>query len=96
MSEGRARSDEVMLPESMMKNPAELRRWVARAFETALSLPPKEAKPSESRRANQDGADEDPSREKERREKTETGDLRAKRRPGVTAPADLSGTHSLR
>src|SRR4051794_9206764 len=33
-----------MLPESMMKNPAELRRWLARAFKAAAALPPKAAK----------------------------------------------------
>jgi len=41
MGDGRARSDKVMLPESMMKNSAELRRWIARAFKGAASLPPK-------------------------------------------------------
>jgi hypothetical protein len=46
MGDGRARSDKVMLPESMMKNPAELRRWLARAFEAATELPAKAAKPS--------------------------------------------------
>jgi hypothetical protein len=34
-----------MLPEAVMHQPAELRRWIARAFEGALRLPPKEAKP---------------------------------------------------
>jgi TfoX/Sxy family transcriptional regulator of competence genes len=41
MGDGRARSDKVMLPEAMMKKPADLRRWVARAFEAAAQLPPK-------------------------------------------------------
>jgi TfoX/Sxy family transcriptional regulator of competence genes len=41
MGDGRLRSDKVMLPEAMMKKPAELRRWVARAFEAATQLPPK-------------------------------------------------------
>jgi hypothetical protein len=44
MGDGRARSDKVMLPESVMKDPAELRRWVARAFKGAAALPPKAAK----------------------------------------------------
>src|SRR3954468_21334443 len=44
MGEGRARSDKIMLPESMMKDLAELRRWVARAFKGAAALPPKAAK----------------------------------------------------
>ena len=44
MGDGRARSDKVMLPESMMKNPAELRRWIARAFKGAAAAPAKAAK----------------------------------------------------
>jgi hypothetical protein len=44
MGNGRARSDKVMLPESMMAKPAELRRWIARAFEGAAALPAKPAK----------------------------------------------------
>src|ERR1700704_1551824 len=32
MGNGRVRSDKVMSPESMMAKPAELRRWIARAF----------------------------------------------------------------
>ena len=38
------RSDKVMLPESMMADPAELRRWIARAFEGAAALPAKALK----------------------------------------------------
>jgi TfoX/Sxy family transcriptional regulator of competence genes len=41
MGDGRARSDKVMLPESMMDEPEELRRWVLRAFEAAATLPAK-------------------------------------------------------
>ena len=41
MGDGRARSDKVMLPERMMHKPAELRRWIARAFEAAAVLPAK-------------------------------------------------------
>src|SRR3954462_3277343 len=44
MGDGRARSDKVMLPESMMRKPAQLRRWVARAFKAAAELPPKAVK----------------------------------------------------
>jgi TfoX/Sxy family transcriptional regulator of competence genes len=43
MGDGRARSDKVMLPESMMRKPAELRAWLARAFEAAATLPAKKA-----------------------------------------------------
>ena len=44
MGDGRARSDKVMLPEAMMKQPKDLRRWIARAFEAAAKLPAKAAK----------------------------------------------------
>jgi TfoX/Sxy family transcriptional regulator of competence genes len=44
MGDGRARSDKVMLPESMMRDPAQLRRWIARAFKGAATLPAKAAK----------------------------------------------------
>ena len=39
MGDGRARSDKVMLPEAMMEEPDELRRWLARAFKAAVKLP---------------------------------------------------------
>lgn len=42
MGDGRA-SDKVMLPERMMGKPADLRRWIARAFEAAAALPKKDA-----------------------------------------------------
>ena len=41
MGDGRARSDKVMLPVTMMRNPTELRRWIALAFESAALLPAK-------------------------------------------------------
>lgn len=44
MGDGRARSDKVMLPEAMMDEDDELRRWIARAFKAAALLPPKQAK----------------------------------------------------
>ena len=44
MGDGRARSDKVMLPESMMDEESELRRWIARAFKATAARPPKEAK----------------------------------------------------
>ncbi len=43
MGDGR-RSDKVMLPENIMGKPAELRKWIARAFEAAAELPAKKAK----------------------------------------------------
>jgi TfoX/Sxy family transcriptional regulator of competence genes len=44
MGNGRAVSDKVMLPERVMQDPAELRRWIARAFAVAATLPEKAAK----------------------------------------------------
>src|SRR6516162_5290060 len=44
MGDGRARSDKIMLPESMMRDPKALAAWVARAFAGAAKLPPKPAK----------------------------------------------------
>jgi TfoX/Sxy family transcriptional regulator of competence genes len=41
MGDGRARSAKIMLPEDVMDEPAELRRWIARAFEAVKALPPK-------------------------------------------------------
>ena len=51
MGDGRARSDKVMLPERMMKEPIELRLWIARAFGAAALLPEKAAKAKKSRKA---------------------------------------------
>jgi hypothetical protein len=51
MGDGRARSDKIMLPERMMADPAELRRWIARAFEAAALLPRKPEKTPTSRGA---------------------------------------------
>ena len=49
MGDGRARSDKVMLPERMMGDPSELRRWIERAFRAAATLPSKAAKPPSAR-----------------------------------------------
>jgi TfoX/Sxy family transcriptional regulator of competence genes len=48
MGDGRARSDKIMLPEDMMDEPEELRRWIARAFKAAAKLPPKAPKPAKA------------------------------------------------
>ena len=45
MGDGR-RSDKVQLPDAMMDEPAELRGWIQRAFEYALTRPKKAAKPA--------------------------------------------------
>src|SRR5262252_5233442 len=44
MGNGRVRSDKIMLPERMMRDSKELRRWIARAFEAAAVLPMKAKK----------------------------------------------------
>jgi len=44
MGDGRARSEKVMLPERLMKAPAELRAWVEKAFHAAVKLPARAAK----------------------------------------------------
>jgi len=51
MGDGRARSDKVMLPERFMRDPAELRRWIARAFKGAAALPDKASKAAPARKA---------------------------------------------
>ena len=40
MGNGRVRSDKVMLPATMMRDTADLRRWIARAFKGASALAP--------------------------------------------------------
>ena len=58
MGDGRARSDKVMLPEAIMRDAAELRRWIGRAFKGAAALPAKgangkaaKAKPAKARKS---------------------------------------------
>jgi len=46
MGNGRVRSEKVMLPVSVMHDPASLRGWLARAFKAAAKLPPKPEKPA--------------------------------------------------
>jgi hypothetical protein len=48
MGNGRVRSDKVMLPESVMRDPVQLRGWIARAFEAAATLPAKSEKTAKS------------------------------------------------
>jgi hypothetical protein len=56
MGDGRRRSDKVMLPESMMADPVELRRWIARAFKAASVLPKKAEKAAPVRSASKQAA----------------------------------------
>jgi hypothetical protein len=51
MGDGRVRSDKVMLPESIMRNPKDLRAWIARAFNAAATLPKKTAKAAPAARS---------------------------------------------
>lgn len=44
MGDGRARSQKIMLPEAMMEEPGELKRWIQRAFDATSKQPPKAAK----------------------------------------------------
>ena len=56
MGNGRVMSDKVMLPESVMSHPAELRRWIARAFKAAAKLPAKAAKKKAAKKAKKRAA----------------------------------------
>src|SRR3954463_5610433 len=60
MGNGRARSDKIMLPETLMEDPAELRRWIARAFQGAAALPAKTTRASTARK----GAKSPPKRKR--------------------------------
>ena len=46
MGTGRVMHDSVLMPEDVLHDPAELRAWLARAFEATAKLPPKEKKPA--------------------------------------------------
>ena len=50
MGNGRVMSDKIMLPESVMDEPAELRAWIARAFEACAKLPRKVKKQPAARK----------------------------------------------
>ena len=62
MGDGRARSDKVMLPERMMREPAELRAWMKRALDAAAKLPAKKAKAAATRPAKKTAAKRKPTR----------------------------------
>ena len=55
MGNGRVISDKVMLPEALMDDAPELRRWIARAFEGAAALPPKAGKPAKAAKTTKPG-----------------------------------------
>jgi hypothetical protein len=50
MGNGRVRSDKIMLPESVMHDATELRKWIAKAFKAAAELPAKDAKAPAARK----------------------------------------------
>lgn len=50
MGDGR-KSDKVMLPPAVMRKPAELKKWLARAFQGAQQRPVKKSKPAKSNAA---------------------------------------------
>jgi hypothetical protein len=54
------KSDKIMLPEKMMKQPKELARWIARAFAAASRLPKKEEKKSAKKAATKKAANATP------------------------------------
>jgi hypothetical protein len=78
MGDGR-RSDKVMLPEAMMGDEPELRRWLTRAFEAAAKLPPKEKKPA--KQAATQGAAKKPAAKKPAAKKP------AAKKPAAKKPA---------
>lgn len=57
IGKGRVMTDTVLLPESVMDEPEELRQWLARAFAHASTLPPKQkrAKPRGTKPASPRG-----------------------------------------
>lgn len=77
MGDGRVRSDKVMLPERMMLDPAELRRWIAKAFSAAALLPKKAAKKTAKR-----GAAKAPKNNAKKAKKTGAGSKRSAPRKG--------------
>ena len=46
MGNGRVMTDSLLLPESVMDEPADLRDWLRRAFEHTVTLPAKKKKPA--------------------------------------------------
>jgi TfoX/Sxy family transcriptional regulator of competence genes len=83
MGNGRVMSEKVMLPESMMEEPEELRAWIARAFHAAVALPAKAAKKAPAKKA---AARKAPA-EKAPAKKTAAKKAPAKKAPAKKAPA---------
>ena len=61
MGNGRVMSDKVMLPEAIMDDAAELRRWIDRAFRFAAQLPPKTGKAPPAKKAPPAGQNQLPT-----------------------------------
>lgn len=52
MGDGRVMSSGVLMPESLMDEPDEMRAWLRRAFDYALTLPVKKPRPKRTRKAS--------------------------------------------
>jgi hypothetical protein len=85
MGDGRVRSEKVMLPESIMADEEELRAWLARAFESALALPPKAEKPAKTKKATNATKKTNPPKTKTTQAKKATAKSPAKKRPAARA-----------
>jgi hypothetical protein len=85
MGDGRATSQKVMLPERVMANPAELRRWIGRAFAAVVQLPPKVNSPDTKRRAKTHRAAQAPTGKTSLAERPSVNSRSGKRRGGRTA-----------
>ncbi len=90
MGNGRTMAQTLLLPEDVMEDPAELRRWLERAFRHALTLPPKKkkakkAKPSEATAAKKPAAKK-PAAKKPATKKPATKKPAAKK-PAAKKPA---------
>lgn len=64
MGDGRARSDKVMLPQRMMRDPKGLRAWIARAFAGAAELPAKTPTKSNAKKPASKAAQQAPTKTK--------------------------------
>jgi hypothetical protein len=87
MGNGRVRSDKVMLPEAFMKNPGELRRWIARAFTAAAELPAKASKASPAGKGGQSATRSAAATNKANKGNGTKGAKRAVARAAAGAPA---------
>jgi len=79
MGNGRAMSNALLLPESVMDEPGELKSWLARAFEYTATLPPKKKsakKPAAKKPAAKKPAAKKPAAKKPAAKKSASKKLR--------------------